>query len=137
MVVDDNPDEQMDSQTTSSAAGSEKDEFPTETIDKPVDQNLLAFGDSGKAPAVRGCINYALYRNCFKGSECKNAAGHNEKVAEETRKWMISKLQQDNGPKGPIRSTPGTSGERNFDRPPNPNAFPRKIVQREKPRQFE
>ena len=40
----------------------------------------------------RGCINYALYGNCFKGAERKNVSGHNEAVAKRTRACMITKM---------------------------------------------
>jgi hypothetical protein len=40
-----------------------------------------------------GCINFALYGNCFKGAECKHAIGHNAASAARTRKWMSDKIQ--------------------------------------------
>jgi hypothetical protein len=40
-----------------------------------------------------GCINYALYGNCFKASECKHAQGHTEIAAVRTRQWMMEKMK--------------------------------------------
>ncbi len=42
--------------------------------------------------STRGCVNYAIYGNCFRGDECKNAQGHNEQSAKQTREWLIKKL---------------------------------------------
>ena len=51
---------------------------------------LKAISDS--SPSNRGCVNYAIYGNCFRGDECKNAQGHNEQSAKQTREWLIKKL---------------------------------------------
>lgn len=42
--------------------------------------------------SVRGCINYALYGRCFAGDSCKNVKGHNEKIALDTRQWILKKV---------------------------------------------
>lgn len=51
---------------------------------------LAALGENSKI--IRGCVNYAIYGNCFKGKECKNAPGHCESIAKETRQWLLKKL---------------------------------------------
>lgn len=55
-----------------------------------VQQELNAV--AGSVDYVKGWINYALYGNCFQGDNFKNVQGHSEKVAKETRQWMIRKL---------------------------------------------
>jgi hypothetical protein len=62
----------------------------------------------------RGCVNYAIYGNCFKAAECKNVSGHNEAVAKRTRAWLITKL-----------TTQNTSSN-------STNNYPPRIVQRDK-----
>lgn len=47
---------------------------------------------SGSNTVTRGCVNFALYGNCFKGKDCKNSQGHTESVAKETRQWLMKKL---------------------------------------------
>lgn len=54
------------------------------------EMRLLAI--PGDKMITRGCINFAVYGNCFKGSECRNAKGHNEASAKETRQWLMKKL---------------------------------------------
>ena len=56
----------------------------------PFEAQLKAISDS--SPSTRGCVNYAIYGNCFRGDECKNAQGHNEQSAKQTREWLIKKL---------------------------------------------
>ena len=77
------------------------------------EQSLMVIGNQD---STRGCVNYTLYGKCFKGDECRNAAGHNSKTAAETRKWMMNKLSQANSQP----STPATGFQ------------PKKIVRREK-----
>jgi len=44
------------------------------------------------ATQTRGCLYYTVYGKCFRDKECKNVMGHNEKIAKETRQWLIRKL---------------------------------------------
>ena len=92
-------------------------------------QHLQALESNNSSQVARGCVNYTLYGRCFKGADCKYASGHTDQAANETRKWMMSKLQN---PQGAIRTT-SSQGYR-----PSATAPPRKIIQREKPsRDFE
>lgn len=52
----------------------------------------IAGTETDDKPSARGCVNFAIYGNCFRGVDCKNAGGHNENVAKETRQWLMKKL---------------------------------------------
>ena len=56
----------------------------------PLRAQLKAISDSSASNG--GCVNCAIYGNCFRGDECKNAQGHNEQSAKQTREWLIKKL---------------------------------------------
>jgi hypothetical protein len=79
-------------------------------------QELQALNNSsGTKDYVKGCVNFALYGNCFNGDACKNAQGHNEKVAVETREWMISKLNSNIRPKAsPLNTRQSARHEKEF-----------------------
>lgn len=101
-------------------AATDDDDNPSQ-VSFPV-QQLQTVGAPGDY--VKGCINFALYGNCFQGDACKNAQGHSEKVAKETRQWMVRKLT--------------SASEKSSNPSPTSSNFPRKIVQRERPsRDFE
>ena len=87
-----------------------------DTADEENQQVLQAI--EGKPDYVKGCVNYALYGNCFLGEKCKNIQGHNESVAKDTRQWMIQKLF----------SHPGVSAKAAS----NTSQFPRKIMRRDR-----
>lgn len=107
-------------------SGSRKQNSNCEDISNEVASNfeheLNAVPGSGDY--VKGCINYALYGNCFQGDNCKNVQGHSEKIAKETRQWMVRKL-----------TTPTVS---NSVSPANASSsqqrLPSKIVQRDRTR---
>lgn len=85
------------------------------------DQQLQALND--KNDYVKGCVNYALYGNCFLGEKCKNVQGHNEAVAKNTRQWMLQKLT----------TPPGMPIDRSKTfRSAESSQFPRKIMHRDK-----
>ena len=44
------------------------------------------------ATQTKGCLYYTVYGKCFRGEECKNVLGHTDKIARETRQWLIRKL---------------------------------------------
>lgn len=69
---------------------SDEEEVKKSLDSESVDQ-LFAL-QSNNNTVTRGCVNFALYGNCFKGKECKNAQGHTESVAKETRQWLMKKL---------------------------------------------
>jgi hypothetical protein len=86
---------------------------------------------------VKGCVNFALYGNCFNGDSCKNKQGHNESVAKDTREWMIKKLSS---PIGKLRAPPMTNQLRSaaqsesnkLNLQPSKGQWPKKIVQRDR-----
>lgn len=117
-------------------------EFDTSLVTKPEEERsqkgcgkLDSSDDEKEAPQVlqameskndyvKGCVNYALYGNCFLGEKCKNAQGHCETVAKNTRQWMLQKLTTPPGM--PIdRSKPLRSSAES-------SHFPRKIMHRDK-----
>lgn len=114
------------------------------------DHELQVLNDSGgPKDYVKGCVNFALYGNCFNGDACKNAQGHREKVAAETRDWMVRKLTSNMKPRAaPLNRQQRDSVDKEFyNLKPEPSttsfptevdyakvnaSAPRKIVQRER-----
>jgi hypothetical protein len=118
-----------------------------ENVSQPVEdqQELNALENSrNSTPSVRGCVNYALYGKCFSGDSCKNVQGHNERIAEQTREWMVRKLTTTNVKAKPASMNSGhrDRGTREFNNVQNtsrildekavPNKMPNKIVQRDR-----
>jgi hypothetical protein len=60
-----------------------------ETLDGAPDEILQALD---AATQTKGCLYYTVYGKCFRGEECKNVLGHTDKIARETRQWLIRKL---------------------------------------------
>lgn len=59
------------------------------------EQTLAALGSGtsgGETQSSKGCVNFAIYGNCFRGNDCKNVSGHTEEMAKGTRQWLIKKL---------------------------------------------
>jgi hypothetical protein len=103
-------------------------------VDQPHELNAVEHSHSA-TPSVRGCVNYALYGKCFGGDACKNVQGHNEKVAKETRQWILRKvttpveyIKPSRNPTVADTSTSQWSRQANASR----SNFPTKIVQRDK-----
>lgn len=69
----------------------EDDIFSDEQMLAVVTSSSTTVG-SEKPPGNKGCVNFAIYGNCFRGTDCKNVSGHNETSAKETRQWLMKKL---------------------------------------------
>jgi hypothetical protein len=102
-------------------------------------QELQAVSNVDKSKDyVKGCVNFALYGNCFNGDSCKNVQGHSESIAKDTREWMIRKLTSVSGkaraPPLIQKQRDAADGEsKKLSTYPSRASWPKKIVQRDRP----
>ena len=65
---------------------------------------LFMVGNDGETRA-RGCMYYAIFGNCLKGTKCNNADAHNPEGRARTAAWLMQKLSEapKPGPNGPVK----------------------------------
>ena len=67
-------------------------------------RGLYMVGNDGETRPC-GCMYYATFGNCLKGTKCNNANGHTPEGKRRTAAWLLAKLNEspNQAPQGPVK----------------------------------
>ena len=67
-------------------------------------RGLYMVGNDGET-RPRGCMYYAIFGNCLKGTKCNNADGHTPEGKRRTAAWLLAKLTDspNQATQGPVK----------------------------------